>query len=677
MAVEPIAVDEVSISSFEAEVFLEAISDAYFLLSSDGLIRRTNSVALILLGSQELEGVGFEHFFREPLRWADIRQGDKFTLHFLNEETQAAQVTFVAQTAQGEWHCLLNTAYQEQRFREQLLRQSSLIQMTLCSIADAVISVDAQGIVATLNPMARELLHLGDQRGVGLPIDQLFVIADPKSHQALTSPVEDILLRQKANMPAIEALLHVAERKPVLINVQAVALRNSSNHTEGCLIVFRDTSQAGRENHRLNWQAKHDALTALPNRQAFELEISQAVEAAKQKQATFGLLYIDIYQFKVINDSCGHVGGDELLRQLSDLMSSKLRNQDLLARLGSDEFGVLLRNCTLAGAQRIADVLLSAVQQFQFQWNMRDIKVGVSIGVLAIDEDAESEGQVLATANAACCAAKELGRNRIHLYNKDREVEQRRNEINWVVKINDALSQNRLHLYEQEIEALNPELSGGLSHSEILIRLQDESGALVSPVEFIPAAERFGLMDDIDRWVIEQVVEHLRQRRMRCLPDKIYSVNLSGFTLGDPSLAKFVLNAIDEAKIDASLLHFEVTETAAIRHLDSAVEFMRLLKNRGSRFYLDDFGSGLSSFSYLKELPVDYLKIDGSFVKTMLTESVSFAMVSTINHLAHSMSLKTVAEYVESDALKQKLSEIGVDFVQGFGIARPHPLALD
>lgn len=677
MAAEPLVIDDLSLSSFDVDAILETISDAYFLLDVDGVIRRASTTSSLLLGSQELEGASFEHFFCESLNLANIQMGEKITLHFLDARDQSAQLQVVAQTACGDRHCLLTTDHQESRFREQLLRQSSLIQMTLCSIADAVISVDAEGVVTTVNPMARELLHLGDQRGIGLSIDQLFVIADPRNHQLLPSPVHDILVRQKNNMPAVEALLYVAQRKPVLINVQAVALRNSLNQTDGCLIVFRDTSQAGRENHRLNWQARHDALTALPNRQAFELEISQAVESAKQKKGIFGLLYIDIYQFKVINDSCGHAGGDELLRQLSDLMSDKLRNQDLLARLGSDEFAVLLRNCTLAGAQRVADILLSAVQKFQFRWNMRDIKIGVSIGVLVIDDDAESEGQVLATANAACCAAKELGRNRIHLYNKDREVEQRRNEINWVVKINDALSQNRLCLYEQEIAVLNPALSDSLAHSEILIRLRDESGALVGPVEFIPAAERFGLMDDVDRWVIEQVVEHLRQRKLRDLPDKIYSVNLSGFTLGDPSLATFVVDAIDRAEIDASLLHFEVTETAAIRHLDSAVEFMRLLKERGSCFYLDDFGSGLSSFSYLKELPVDYLKIDGSFVKAMLTDSVSFAMVSTINHLAHSMNLKTVAEYVESDALKQKVAEIGVDFVQGFGVSKPHPLNID
>jgi diguanylate cyclase (GGDEF)-like protein len=678
MASAPLVSSDFSLSAHEADSIFEAVSDAYFLLDPQGLIRRANPSASMLLNCDELEGLSLSLFLAESLDLKVAAVGDRLSLFLRDNDTERAKLHLVSISCEGYWHALLSVENQQQRFREQLLRQRSLMQMTLCSIADAVISVDASGQVTTVNPMARELLQLDDQRVVGTAIEQLFVIADPNTHQPLESLVGDVLERGKGNVPATQALLYAAQRKPVLINIQAVALRNSVNHIDGCLLIFRDTSQAGRESHRLNWQARHDALTALPNRQTFESEISQAVVAAKAKQGTFGLLYIDIYQFKVINDSCGHVGGDELLRQLSDLMSNKLRNQDLLARLGSDEFAVLLRNCTLAGAQRLADILLSAVQEFQFFWNQREVKVGISIGVLVIDQDAESEGQVLATANAACCAAKELGRNRMHLYNKDREVEQRRNEINWVVKINEALSQNRLCLYEQEIVALTDgdNHEDILPHSEILIRLQDETGALIGPVEFIPAAERFGLMDDVDRWVIEQVIEHLHQRQLRGLPDKIYSVNLSGFTLGDPSLAEFVESAIDRAGIDASLLHFEVTETAAIRHLDSAVQFMRLLNARGSCFYLDDFGSGLSSFSYLKELPVDYLKIDGSFVRTMLEEPTSLAMVSTINHLAHSMGLKTVAEYVETDALKVKLAEMGVDFVQGFGISKPHPLIL-
>ncbi len=675
MAVGPVTKALSPSSITDVDPILQTISDAYLLVDSQGVIRRSNPVATSMLGEDKLQGQWLEAFFADTLDWQGLAVGSQCSLQLKNSPEHNARLKVVAEADDGASHCLLVIESSEQRFREQLLRQNSLMHLTLCSIADAVISVDREGMVKTLNPMARELLQLDGGDGIGSPIEQLFVIADPINQRLIASPVKDVLERGKTAMPAIEALLYAVGRKPTLINVQVVPCRDSFNQVDGCLLVFRDTSQAGRENHRLNWQARHDALTALPNRQSFEHEISQAVSAAKARQATFGLLYIDVYQFKVINDSCGHVGGDELLRQLSELMSSKLRNQDLLARLGSDEFAVLLRNCTLAGAQRVADILLSAVQAFQFQWNMRDIKVGISIGVLVIDHDAESEAQILATANAACCAAKELGRNRIHLYNKDREVEQRRNEINWVVQINDALTENRLCLYEQAIAALSDDaLEQGVEHSEILLRMKDPDGVLIGPAEFIPAAERFGLMDDVDRWVINAVIEHMSRRKDKALGAKIYSVNLSGFSLGDPSLADFVIERIERAGIDASLLHFEVTETAAIRHLDSAIEFMQRLKVLGSRFYLDDFGSGLSSFGYLKDLPVDYLKIDGSFVRTMLDDSNSLAMVSTINHLAHSMGLKTVAEYVESDALKQELAQVGVDYIQGYGVARPKPL---
>ncbi|MAZ86998.1 MAG: response regulator receiver protein [Cellvibrionaceae bacterium] len=675
MAVGPITKALSSSSITDIDPILQTVSDAYLLVDSQGVIRRSNPVAVLLLGEDTLQGQWLGSFFTSALDWQNLATGSQCSLQLKKNSDHTARLKVVAEASEGARHCLLTMENAEQRFREQLLRQSSLMHLTLCSIADAVISVDRAGMVKTLNPMARELLQLNGGDGIGSPIEQLFVIADPNNQRLISSPVKDVLEQGKTALPAIEALLYAVGRKPTLINVQVVPCRDSLNQVDGCLLVFRDTSQAGRENHRLNWQARHDALTALPNRQSFETEISQAVSAAKARQATFGLLYIDIYQFKVINDSCGHGGGDELLRQLSELMSSKLRNQDLLARLGSDEFAVLLRNCTLAGAQRVADILLSAVQAFQFQWNLRDIKVGISIGVLVIDHDAESEGQILATANAACCAAKELGRNRIHLYNKDREVEQRRNEINWVVQINDALTENRLCLYEQTIAALSVDASAqGVEHSEILLRMKDPDGLLIGPAEFIPAAERFGLMDDVDRWVINAVIEHMCRRKDNALEEKIYSVNLSGVSLGDPSLADFVIERIERTGIDASLLHFEITETAAIRHLDSAVEFMQRLKVLGSCFYLDDFGSGLSSFGYLKDLPVDYLKIDGSFVRTMLDDSNSLAMVSTINHLAHSMGLKTVAEYVESDELKEKLADVGVDFIQGFGVARPKPL---
>lgn len=671
MAAEPLPSLPASCTALEAEQLLDAISDAYFLIDVEGVIRRANPFAQLMLDRNDLIGCHIDDFLGVGARWRSLKVGQSFPVPLLRYHNKQVRLTFACEAEAGGYHCLVALDDKELRFREQLLRQSSMVQMTLCSITDAVISIDAHGLIETMNPMARELLHLSDQRGIGLPVEQIFIVADPVSHQLIDSPVAQVLSRGNTGKPTWEALLYASERKPTLISVQVVPMRNTLSKIDGCLLVFRDTTQAGRENHRLNWQARHDALTALPNRQAFENEISQAVERAQNQQMIFGLLYIDVYQFKVINDSCGHVGGDEILRSLSDLMASQLRSRDLLARLGSDEFGVLLRNCTLAGAQRVADILLSAVQGHQFLWDSREVKVGVSIGVVTIDRDCESEGQVLATANAACCAAKELGRNRLHLYNKDREVEQRRSEINWVIKINEALADERLCLYQQKIMPIN---QAETSHYEVLIRLRDVTGELVDPGLFIPAAERFGLIDDIDRWVVAKVVAHIQQRTAAELPLRVYSVNLSGFTLGDPMFGDYVLKLIDDAQIDARLLNFEVTETAAIRHLESAIGFMRKLRARGSRFYLDDFGSGLSSFTYLKELPVDYLKIDGSFVRTMLEDPASFAMVSTINHLAHTMGLRTVAEYVESDALLNKLTEVGVDYVQGFGVDEPSPL---
>lgn len=655
-----------------AEGLLYRMSDAYFLIGDDRVIQRSNPAAHLLFDTPELVGLRLDYFVSQDVDWMSVSTGDRFSLRARRHEGKQIKLNYYVAAENGGHHCVMSLVNSEQPYREQLLRQTSLVSTALCSIADAVISVDDQGVIETINPMARELLNLTNQSARGLPIGQVLVIADPVTHRVLPSPVLDAVKRG-ASRDYSEALLYAIERKPVPISLHAIPLRNSSSEVDGCLLIFRNTAQADRDRLRVKWQARHDTLTSQLNRQAFEVSISQAVEKAQSELVSFGLLYIDIYQFKVINDTCGHAGGDELLRQLAELIAGKLRSQDMLARLGSDEFGVLIYNTTLAGAQRVASAVLSAVQNYQFYWGARVFKVAVSIGVVVIDDSSESEAQVLATANAASCAAKELGRNRIHWHNKDQEVAQRRSEINWVVNINQALSQNRFCLFQQKIQPVD----GSEDHYEVLLRLRQEDGELVSPDIFIPAAERYGLMDDVDRWVVDAVATHLKERADNFLPPRVYTVNLSGMTISDPEFASYVLSAIERSGIDAALLHFEITETAAIRHLENAINFMQRLRERGSRFYLDDFGSGLSSFAYLKQLPVDYLKIDGSFVSSMLEDSSSFAVVSTINHLAHSMGLKTVAEYVETEDLLDALIDVGVDFVQGFGIARPEPMGLE
>uniref|UniRef100_UPI003F6AC480 EAL domain-containing protein n=1 Tax=Pseudomaricurvus sp. TaxID=2004510 RepID=UPI003F6AC480 len=661
MTAEAFPSTRIHFSDEATEGLLYRMSDAYFLIGADRVIERANPAAHLLFDTPELVGLRLEHLVQQDVNWASVSSGDRFNLSARRHDGKQIKLNYYAPAGDGYHHCVISLVNPDQPYREQLLRQTSLVRAALCSITDAVISVDAKGVIETINPMARELLNLTNQTASGLPIGQVLVIADSVTHRVLPSPVLDVLKRGAIN-DFSEVFLYAVERKPVLISLQAIPLRNAASEVDGCLLIFRNSSQVDRDRLRVKWQARHDTLTSQLNRQAFEVSISQAMEKAQNEPVSFGLLYIDIYQFKVINDTCGHAGGDELLRQLAELIANKLRSQDMLARLGSDEFGVLIYNTTLAGAQRLASSVIDAVQNYEFHWGAQVYKVAVSIGVVVIDESSESEAQVLATANAASCAAKELGRNRIHWYNKDQEVEQRRSEINWVVNISQALAQNRFSLFQQKIQPMD----GSEDHYEILLRLRQQNGELVNPDVFIPAAERYGLMDDVDRWVVDKVIGYLRERMELFLPPRVYTVNLSGMTISDPEFSNYVLSAIERSGIDATLLHFEITETAAIRHLDNAIEFMRRLRERGSRFYLDDFGSGLSSFAYLKELPVDYLKIDGSFVSTMLEDSASFAMVSTFNHLAHSMNLKTVAEYVETEELLDALIDIGVDFVQGF-----------
>jgi diguanylate cyclase (GGDEF)-like protein len=659
--------------------FAEATSDLFLLIDASGVLHFVNPSMEALFGvsRDDLQGCLVRDLFPELISTPidDVSAGDRLQIALNNGTQHSLRLQATAPIPGGGWQWLLAEDSSGQRFREQLLRQREIVQLTLCSVGDAVITTTASGDIESINPMAREILQLSAANVINVPADEILILVDSVSHRPLTSLVQECMRRGQAVRTPEAALLYVAGRKPMRVFAQASPLRDSHNNLDGCLLVFRDISLVAQEAKKLHWHASHDVLTLLPNRQSFESEVAKAVESAKDGEV-FGLLYVDLFQFKLINDTCGHAGGDELLRQLSELFSSKLRGQDILARLGSDEFGVLLKNCTMAGTQRVADILLRAVQNFKFQWESRDIKIGISVGAVTIDHAAETEAQVLANANAACCMAKEAGRNRIHLYHHNKEIDRRRSEIGWVVKINEALSQDRLRLYRQAVIPLQ-ENSGEVPHYEVLLRMEDEQGKIVGPGEFIPAAERYGLMDEVDRWVVTKVIAHLQERKHRGLAAQRYAVNLSGVSVGDDTFARFVLEQLAQHDIDPSLLHFELTETAAIRHLDCAIGFIEQLREKGCQFYLDDFGSGLSSFGYLKDLPVDYLKIDGSFVSAMADDSASYAMVSTINHLAHVMGLKTVAEYVENHELRQQLQELGVDFGQGFGLAVPEPVVLD
>ena len=442
-----------------------------------------------------------------------------------------------------------------------------------------------------------------------------------------------------------------------------------------------DVTEAHELSHQLSYQATYDDLTGLVNRREFEDRLQEAIDAAREKKIQSVLCYLDLDQFKVINDTCGHMAGDELLRQLSQVLHRCIRRDDTLARLGGDEFGILLENCPLKNAVTAADNIRQVVQEFRFIWEDSTFNIGVSIGLTPISLAGESISDVLRRADTACYAAKDSGRNRIHVYQfDDIELEEKHGEMRLVSSINSALDEGRMELWQQSITRVNKVkgiLDLGHSHFELLLRMRDKEGKLVAPEAFLPSAERYDLATRIDRWVLDAVFNWFKNNPDQLEKLEICAVNLSGQSLGDEKFLKEIVDQISSSKVPAEKICFEITETAAILNLANASQFIKTLKRLGCFFALDDFGSGLSSFAYLKSLPVDFVKIDGFFVKDVVSDPVDLAMVKAINDMAHAMGKLTIAEFVEDKDILQKLVDLGVDYVQGYGIAQPMPLIND
>ncbi len=426
-------------------------------------------------------------------------------------------------------------------------------------------------------------------------------------------------------------------------------------------------------NRRISHQASHDALTGLFNRRAFETRLQKAIDSTESRAREHALLYLDLDQFKVINDSCGHLAGDEFLRQLSTVMQAQVGPEDTLARLGGDEFGLVLMDCTRERAAEVGEALRYAIEHFHFLWEGRPFSAGVSIGIVPIQCASTSPATLLSTADTACYMAKEAGRNRIHVTTvDDQEMVRHRSEAERVSLIRAAIEENRFCLYQQAVVAAG-QRDGRAPHVEVLARMIAADGSLVQPGDFIPAAERYTLMSAIDRWVVSHAMDWLEARQHDSLLP-VFMINLSGQSLSDQPLLDYIDSRLASNRSLCEHLCFEITETAAVSNLATAVEFIETLKQRGCRFALDDFGAGLSSFAYLKRLPVDFLKIDGSFIRDIAVDPISRAMVRSINDIGHVMGKQTIAEFVENEDVREQVEALGIDFLQGYGIARPEPL---
>ena len=544
--------------------------------------------------------------------------------------------------------------------------------VTLASIADGVITTDPDGWVEYLNPVAEELTGWTTEKARGLPMQAILRMVNEGNRKLAPNPIE-MVLREERTIEAASTLLLVRNDGTEFPIMQSAApIRARGGEITGVVLVLHDVSRERQYVAKLSYQASHDSLTGLINRGEFEGRLSLALNSAAQLGRHHAVMYLDLDQFKVVNDTCGHAAGDQLMRQVTAVLQRRLREGDTLARLGGDEFGVLLENCAPDNALRIADGLRQTVMDCHFAWEARSFNIGVSIGLVNVADGMFTLTDVLSAADSACYMAKEKGRNRVQVYHAgDTELSMRQGEMEWIGRLQKALEEDRFVLYSQDIAVLDPARKIE-DHCEILIRMLDEKGELVPPMAFIPAAERYNLMPSIDRWVIRNAFAIIaRQRAEKEGAPGIFAINLSGASIGDERFLDYVREQFTHFAVPPKSICFEITETAAIARLDKATDFINQLKSLGCLFSLDDFGAGMSSFAYLKHLPVDFLKIDGGFVKDMADDPIDRAMVEAINSVGHVMGKKTIAEFVDGERVIRLLREMGVDYAQGYGVAKP------
>ena len=546
-------------------------------------------------------------------------------------------------------------------------------EVTLHSIGDAVITTNVYGKIEYMNHIAESLTSWSLEEAKNQLVQDIFLIEDIDTgeamHELVMSCLDDGTIIHKS-------ILRLINKNGSKVDIESSIspILTTSGSTEGVVIVFHDETQRRQLENKIKYQAAHDALTDLLNRDTFDVELTNHVYSAIHNSHNHMLCYLDLDRFKLINDTAGHSAGDQCLIQVTSLIQSCIRNNDILGRLGGDEFGLILQNCSHESALKISNNITKAISEMEFNWDGCNYNIGVSIGINPLNKNTKDSAEAIRKADLACYTAKDHGRGRVYIYEEQNSELIRREEENyWATRIRKAIKENRLKLYAQQIVSLK-HTGNHNRHYEILVRLLDEDNSIVQPNSFIPAAERYNLMTAIDRKIIFETFKFINKHSHEDEHNTQYSINLSGNTLGDENITDYIRDTAEQFKIDTKTICFEITETTAIKNIQQAKSLIKKLKFVGFKFALDDFGSGLSSFQYLKNLPIDYLKIDGSFVADMVNNNIDYAMVSAINEVGHVMGIETIAEYVENDQIIKKLQEINVDYGQGYGIAQPQPI---
>ncbi|MCP4655629.1 MAG: EAL domain-containing protein [bacterium] len=565
-------------------------------------------------------------------------------------------------------------AYEEEM--STLLGEKELAQLTLASIGYAVVTTDAATSITSLNPAAEELTGWLTAEAVDRCLDEVLRLLD-EDEEAVTLDLSPCLRDGRTLVLSEDLTLERRDGQRFALEGHAAAIRDRAQRTIGMVLVLRDVSEQRLTSLRLTRAAHYDGLTGLLNRETFDRHLRTALEWSRGGGASHVLCYMDLDQFRVINDTCGHAAGDLLLQWISSLIRERVRDGDVLARLGGDEIGLLLAECPMEVGERIAEDIHREIQAFRFVWRDRSFTVGISIGLVCVNCDFKELADLLGAAEHACYLAKQKGRRRSWVYQQDdAEIRRHHGQMNWLLEIQRALDEDLFVLYWQRIQPLT-DSTRDHRFFEVLLRMKGKAGTIHQPGDFLLAAERYGLMPAIDRWVVKRTFEMLT-RQPREFLDRLHccSINLSGASIGDESVLERIEEELARTGVPAGKICFEITETAAVRHLGMATRMITQLSARDCRWALDDFGSGMSSYRYLRELPVDFIKIDGNIVGDLTTSPLSRAMVKSINQIAHVMGVRTVAEAVSSEAMVRELEEMGVDYAQGFWIAKPCPIRL-
>ncbi len=569
-----------------------------------------------------------------------------------------------------ELYSTIDIGLYKSRADRALLKQERLFSSILQSVGDGIISTDAEGLIQFMNPAAETLSGWREEDAKGEPLDRVFTLLADPTEEPVALPAPGTVGSSRAQ---VFESVYLKNRYGALIHIEGslAETRGDRDQFEGQTLAFRDVTDLKRLNETVTYQASHDALTGLINRDELAGRLKLLADEALRDDRRHSFMFIDIDQFKLINDVCGHAAGDELLRQKVEEIQSLMEREYVLGRLGGDEFGLIVLDETPEGGKQLAETIVTRLNR-KFVWQANSYNVSVSIGLASISRENSRVIDIMAAADDACALAKEHGGNKVEAYRRtDNVFLKRKGEMQWISRLTSALDENRFVPYYQEIRPLG---EVGSDKIEILLRLRSRDGGLVLPGEFIAAAERYKLMPSIDRWVINAAFQYVKESLKTRTDLPITCVNLSGSSLADSTLMDYILAMIDKHEVAASHFCFEVTETSAIENFTRATVFVERLKAEGATFALDDFGNGFSSFAYLKRLSVDYLKIDGSFVKDIEENPIDRAMVESVNNIGHTMGMLTIAEYVHTQRIREMLSEMGVDYAQGFVISKPEPL---